>query len=256
MITRDDIINKLKYALEPLPFVYALWLEGADTNGTLDEYSDIDIWIDVEDSNIDKVLDAVESALLRLGRIDYKYVMPQGHPKLGQTVYHLEESSEYLMIDMNWQLHSRDDYTFIRGDKIETARVIFDKDNIIRYKDYDLQDNAESNTRRLEEARYRYTQHCRVLKYVYRRMYPEAYAYYNRYVVEPLIDLLRLIYTPAHSDYYLIHISHHIPEVERQKLESFLRISSFEDIEKKTAEAQVWFDELLEQVIEVKNETV
>ena len=42
MISRDNITNKLREALEPLPFIYAFWLEGADAIDTTDEYSDID----------------------------------------------------------------------------------------------------------------------------------------------------------------------------------------------------------------------
>ncbi|MCL2814243.1 MAG: hypothetical protein FWD23_06560 [Oscillospiraceae bacterium] len=42
MIKRIAIIDKLHKILNPLPFIYAFWLEGADAIGTADEYSDID----------------------------------------------------------------------------------------------------------------------------------------------------------------------------------------------------------------------
>jgi hypothetical protein len=42
-VSKSEIISKLKERLEPLDYVYALWLEGADANGTADEYSDIDL---------------------------------------------------------------------------------------------------------------------------------------------------------------------------------------------------------------------
>ena len=44
MLDRNTIINKLEESLKPLPFIYALWLEGADATDTVDEYSDIDFW--------------------------------------------------------------------------------------------------------------------------------------------------------------------------------------------------------------------
>jgi hypothetical protein len=84
-----------------------------------------------------------------------------------------------------------------------------------------------------------------VKKYVLRGQYLEAYAYYNRYVLEPLIDLLRIIYTPANADYYLIHISHHIPKDKLKKLETFAQISSVENIAMKIPFAETWFNELL-----------
>lgn len=70
----------------------------------------------------------------------------------------------------------------------------------------------------------------------------------NCYILESLIDLLRLIYTPAHANYYLTHISRHIPESERAKLEYFACIESLEDIAEKIPQAEKWFDELVEKV--------
>jgi hypothetical protein len=244
---RYRITEQLKKKLEPLDYVYAFWYEGADANNLVDEYSDIDYCIDIEDEFEEEAIIAVEQALYEIGKIDYKYVMGQGHPKLRQTIYHIEGTSEYLMIDFNWQLHSRDreESTLIKGDLLETVKVIFDKDNIIRYKQLDLSEHEKYNDNILAESKFRYTQHSRVIKYVYRKQYAEAYAYYNKYVVDPLINILRLNYTPAHADCYLVHISSHMPLEVVRKLENFLKIASLEDIEVNIPLAQKWFEELL-----------
>jgi len=245
---RDYIIEKLYKSLEPLPYIHALWLEGADAIGTVDEYSDIDFWADIDDEYEKQAYKAVEDALSGIAPIDYKYVMNHGHPKIRQRIYHLANTSKYLMIDFCWQLHSRpkDEYAYYLGDNVEGAKVIFDKDNIIRYKD--PSDYAAANQEILEEAKYRRTQHLRAEKYVRRGQYLEAYAFYNRYVLEPLISLLRLIYTPAYPEHYLIHISLHIPAHERERLEYFAQICSLDDIEKKIPLAGTWFDELVRRV--------
>lgn len=248
MLDRNVIIAKLTEALKPLPFAYAFWIEGADANGTADEYSDIDFWVDFEDEYEDKAIEAVENALSELAEIDYKYVMRHEHPQIRQRIYHLAGTSEYLMIDFCWQLHSRPEYAFHENDNIETARVVFDKRSIIKYKSFDLSEFSEQNRIRLEEAKYRRTQHNRAVKYVWRGQYLEAYAYYNRYVLEPLVDLLRLIYTPAHTEYYFVHITQHIPETERKKLEYFAQIGSISDISERIPQAAEWFDELAERV--------
>ncbi|MDW7656902.1 MAG: GNAT family N-acetyltransferase [Bacillota bacterium] len=250
MLDRNMIINKLREALEPLPFIYAFWLEGADAIGTTDEYSDIDLWVDFEDAYEEPAYEAVENALGALAGIDYKYVMPHEHPKIRQRIYHLAGTSKYLMIDFCWQLHSRpqEEYIYYENDRISAAKVVFDKDQIIRHKLFDLSEVAKNNQSRLEEAKYRRTQQIRAVKYVRRGQYLEAYAYYNRYVLEPLIDLLRLIYTPAYADYYLLHISQHIPTPEREKLEYFARIGSLDDKSEKIVQAGQWFDELVERL--------
>jgi predicted nucleotidyltransferase len=251
MLDRNNIINKLHEALEPLPFIYALWLEGADAIGTTDEYSDIDFWVDFEDEHEEQTIDAVERALSELAEIDYKYIMRHGHPKIRQRIYHLAGTSDYLLIDFCWQLHSRlkdENIAYYENDGIEAAKVIFDKDGIIKHKKFNPSDFFHENAERLEEAKYRRSQQIRAEKYVRRGQYLEAYAYYNRYVLEPLIDLLRLIYTPAYADFYLLHISQHIPETERKRLEFFAQIGSLEDIDEKISQAGKWFDELVERV--------
>ena len=243
MITKNDIINKLKESLEQLDFVYALWIEGSDANGTADEYSDIDLWADIADEYESEAIEATEHALSELAVIDYKYVMPHGHPQIRQRIYHLSETGEYLMIDFCWQLHSRpkDSYSYYKNDPVEAVKVIFDKDNIIRYKEFDVTKFASDNAALLEEMKYRYTQHARVIKYVHRGQYLEAFAYYQRYVLEPLICLLRIKHTPAYTDYGNIHISQHIPREEVERLEYFAKISTLEDIATKSKEAEKWF---------------
>jgi len=248
MLDRNVITAKLEEALKPLPFVYALWLEGADANDTVDEYSDIDYWVDFEDEHENKAIEAVENALSELAEFDYKYVMRHEHPQIRQRIYHLAGTSEYLMIDFCWQLHSRPEYSLHENDNIETAKIIFDKKNIVKFKPLDISEFFEQNSKRLEEAKYRRTQQSRAEKYVRRGQYLEAYAYYNRYVLEPLVDLLRLIYTPAHTEYYLVHISQHIPETKKRKLEYFAQIGSLNDISEKIPQAAEWFDELVERV--------
>ena len=248
MIDRNIIISALKENLIDLPYINALWLEGSDANNTVDEYSDIDIWIDFNDEFESETFAAVEKILSDISPIDYKYVTDHSHPKIRQNVYHLENTSEYLMIDLCLQLHSRteiENIQFLNDDKIESPLVIFDKLNIIMFREYDKSDDKNYHQSLIDECIYRYTQHSRVYKYYHRKQYLECYIYYNKYVLEPLILLLRILYTPAHTEYYMVHISHHIPKEMYDKLEYFTIIPTFCDIYKKITEAREWYDELL-----------
>ena len=247
---RNIIIDKVHESLEPLPFIYAFWMEGADATCRVDEYSDIDFYIDFEDEYEAQATEVVENALSRIAKIDYKYVMQHPHPKLRQRIYHLAGTSEYLMIDFCWQLHSRDkdEYKYYENDIVEAVKVIFDKRNIIRQKPFNRTDFIQKNLTPLAEAKYRRTQYLRAEKYVRREQYLEAYAYYHRYVFEPLVTLLRLIYTPAHAWHYLVHISQHIPSSEREKLEYFAQVGSLRDIAERIPQAVEWFDALVDEV--------
>jgi len=252
MIEKKQIIEKLREALEPLPFIYAFWLEGADANDTADEYSDIDIWVDFEDEYEKQAIEAVELALSELAEFDYRHIPlpPPSHDKLRRRTYHLAGTSEYLMIDFMWQLHSRpkDEYTLFEGNKIETIKIIFDKKNVIQFKPFDISFVKQQNLQLLDDVKYRMANRIRAEKYVKRGQYLEAFANYNCYVLDFLIDILRLIYTPSHAHYKLCHISQHIPENEQEKLEYFAKINSLDDIAEKIPQANNWFAELIERV--------
>lgn len=244
---QDKIMLCLQTVLEPLDYIYALWLEGADANGTTDEYSDMDIYVDVEDSMEEQAWEKIEMALIQIAEIDYRYVCHHGHPKLRQNVYHLKGTSEYLMIDFNMQMHSRnkDEFIYKIGDQIEAAKITFDKADVITYRAYNPEEDASFFKGSIEESKYRYSQHCRVKKYILRGQMPEAYIYYNRYVIEPLVTLLRIKYTPAHVDYYMIHITHHLPQKELMRLNALVEGISLVNMEMSIKDAEQWFTELL-----------
>jgi len=162
--------------------------------------------------------------------------------------YANDTADEYSDIDF-W-IDAEDGYEEQAYEAVENTLAELGKIDYkyITPKPLDLSDFAQQNKASFEKAKHHRTAYNRVEKYVKRGQYLEAYAYYNHYILEPLIVLLRLIYTPAYTDYYLIHISRHIPEPEKIKLEYFAQIGSLDDMEKKISPAGIWFDELAEMI--------
>ncbi|MHB1153914.1 MAG: hypothetical protein ACYCWE_04135 [Eubacteriales bacterium] len=245
IIDRELIIQKIKETLEPLDYVYAMWLEGADANGHLDEYSDIDINIDVEDEYETNVFEIVEG----LFELDYKHDN-SGNGKQKQKVYHIKDTSEFLMIDFNLQPHScsSENSTFKYGDIIDVNVILFDKAGVVRYEEAKPLEYAEDHKYWLAESAYRYSQICRVRKYILRNQYPEAFIYYHKYVIEPMVMLIRMKYTPSKLWYYMVHISRHIPEDALIKLNKLLQVSSVDDIGNNLDFAVQWYRELIKEL--------
>ncbi len=154
------------------------------------------------------------------------------------------------MLDFNWQLHSRDrqEYHYIKDDIVEGALVIFDKDNVIHFEELDEKEIARNKLKCKQECDYRYSQHLRVQKYIKRNAYPESYAYYNKYVIEPLVVLLRLKYTPLYPYHYLLHISAQMPQTIVKRLERLIQVSSLNEMEIAMNEAVKWYQELRDEL--------
>ncbi len=251
-INREMIIHAIKDRFISMEQVYAYWLEGADGLNAVDEYSDIDIWLDVEDGFEDQVFTIAEEELSKLGKLDFKFSVNHKHPKIHQNYYHIEGCSEYLIIDFCIQSHSRDknEVRFIEGDILEFPKVIFDKAKVITIleKDEDIDIDLIQNS--IKEIKSKYMQHSRVIKYVERNNYPEAFIYYLKYVADPLVELMRLKYTPKYHYLHMIHISNHIPKDPVKLLEGFYQIASLEDIRSNTIRAKEICHKLIEEIEE------
>ncbi len=231
MIQREEIIDFLKIYSKDKEYVYAMWLEGADGINKVDEYSDIDFWFDVDKDKMTTFLyDCIEK-LQELGKIDSR--VDDIREEIAQSNIHLQNTSEYLTLDICVQSHNRDRSAtcYIKNDIAELPLVIFDKNNVITFKENDELD-IDLIKKVFENNKYRIKQKSRVQKYIKRNQYLEAYMKYIENIANPLVVISRLIYTPRHYDYKLCHISNHLPKDEVDKLEVLFKVSNFNDIEK------------------------
>ena len=245
-ITRQRIIAAISERFESHPHVYALWLEGADATGAVDQFSDIDFWFDVEDDAVETVFGDVEALLASISLLDHLSEVELSHPKLRHKIYHLENTSEFLKLDVVLQCHSRapEESTYVSGDPIEALKVIFDKAGVIRFIDAEEIDLRQTLRERINHLEDKFS-HLGVRRYLARDEFIEAMAYYQRYVIEPLIELLRIQHTPLHHDYGPVHISRHLPSGVIAELEELYKITSAEDLRTKIYTAEDLFKHTL-----------
>ena len=232
MLDRNKIINYLRDFAIKKDYVLAMWLEGADGLGKIDEYSDIDFWFDVEKGYQNSFLYECLDELQKIGEIDSR--VDKIRPEIAQSNIHLANTSEYLMLDICVQSHeNRGDssISFFENDIAESPLAIFDKNNL-----FSFQKRGDLNLEEIKEIfminKNRIFQESRVTKYINRGQYLEAYLKYLHNIANPLVVIVRLIYTPEHYDYELCHISDHLPKEVVRQLEELYKIKDFDDISK------------------------
>lgn len=238
MLDRNTIIGYLKDFSQAKEYVHAMWLEGADGVNRVDEYSDIDFWFDVDEDYQESFLQECIDKLGELGRIDSR--VEDIREEIAQCNIHLANTSEYLTLDVCVQSHDirgLDVTCYVKDDIAELPLVIFDKSNIISYRDYEI--DIEKIKSVLENNKSKIMQMSRVDKYIKRGEYLEAYMKYIDNIANPLVIIARLIYTPRHYDYVLCHISDHLPESIVLELESFYKITCLEDIKDNLSKAKM-----------------
>ncbi len=230
MLDRNQIIKCLKNLALSKDYVFAMWLEGADGLNQVDEYSDIDFWFDVEKSHQESFLNECIEELSKLGKIDSK--VDDIRTEIAQSNIHLENTSEYLTLDICVQSHEirgAGGSTFYENDIAEQPSILFDKNNIVVIKDSRVLD-IDKIKRLFNTSKNRILQESRVKKYINRKQYLEAYSKYIDNIANPLVTIARLIYTPHHVDYELCHISNHLPKEVVTGLEKLYQIKTLEDI--------------------------
>ena len=240
MSNRNSIIATLRAHLEPNPNILALWLEGADATGAVDEYSDLDLCCSVVADSLAQAADQAEQALASLGRIDFKQKL-RDEKDAQHLVFHLAGTSAYLLVDFNLFVDRGSE--FVVGDAIEQPLVLFDKANVIRYVSQQERLTASARHQRLQALKDTVAQISRLDKYFKRGEFLEAFGYYQKWLLEPLIEALRMQYTPLHPDYFIVHISRHLPSHVLRRLEALFQVNSVAEIESKHQEALKFFEE-------------
>ncbi len=239
-LTRDTILSTLREHLEADPRILALWLEGADTTGSVDEYSDLDVCCSVETGALEPVTTCAREALESLGRLDLVDASTR-EDDFWFTIYHLEGTSPYLLIDFN-AFVSRG-CQFFSGDAIEKPLVLFDRAGMVRFIQPQVHLDTLIQGGRLRALVEIAGQGSRIEKYIRRGDFLEAFGYYHKWLLQPLIEVLRMRYTPLHPDYYIVHISHHLPSSILAQLENFFQIGSLAELAAKSKLAKALFDE-------------
>lgn len=233
-----SIVEHLKARLEVRDDVYAFWIEGSIPQGYADEYSDMDLWLSVDDDKIFAIYDVIEDILNEIAPIDFKNVF-KNSGELGHNVYHLKGMSEFLTLDINTQKLSRN-VLLTRG--IDDAEIVFDKRNIVKFEERKLSDlDIESERKKLQDF---YEQmRPNVIKNVRRGKNLEALGYYHQ-ILRYVIKFLRVKYGLSEKiEYDLKHVYRDIPRAEIGQLEIFYDVK-MSNIEEHLSRLKEWIGSL------------
>lgn len=216
MNDKDKIIQALRTGLGQLDSVHAMWLEGSVAEKDSDQYSDLDIWLSVDDDKLRSVYKDVEKALETIAQIDFKFELkPSG--ELGHNVYHLAGMSEFLTLDINTQKLSRD---VVLREGIDLHKTIFDKAGVIRTVPREPIDfNKDEELAELIKF-IDYTA-LSVKKNALRGKKMESREYYRNILVRVLEYLRKKSGISEKADFGFKHCYKDIPKDEVTKLETF-----------------------------------
>ena len=223
---RDEICRQLRLALEPKEEILALWLEGADALDRVDEYSDLDICVSVTEGSMDSAELIIRRVLCEFSDLDHELVSQRSSDRR-HLISHLAGTSVHALIDIDILVACGSE--FFKDDPIEAPKVLFDKARVITFDVKNI--SGDELLAELDGLDKIINEHSRVEKYILRGEFLEAFGYYQKFVLTPLVQLARLVHTPNHHGYYIVHISRHLPESLLGQLEDLIKISALKTLE-------------------------
>ncbi len=244
-LTRDRVIQALVDVLEPLDYTQALWEGGAAAFGRIDEWSDVDLYLVVDEERVGEAFLAVENALKSLSPIEQKYeVLHPPSLHLSQAFYKLEDASEYLLIDLAILTPNSPD-KFLEPEIHGNAIFYFNKTDQVKPPPLNREALARKLQERFGRLRARFAMfNSFVQKEINRGSYLEALDFYRVYTLGTLVEALRIRHNPFHHNFRMHYIHHELPSEMVEKLERLYSVKDEKDLQEKYNEATKWFAEL------------
>lgn len=238
MLTHAEFIHALKGPLQALPFVCAAWLEGADAAGRADDWSDIDLWLDVAPADVAKTFEMLRQILWQFGPLNVDQSVAHADPQLHQHFFRSQALAEFWFLDVVVQEHGRSVF-FGPHDPFQ---ILFDRCGVLPPV---VQGGPLQTPEAVQALVARHWRWLLVEKEVRRGHTLEAHAYYRGTVLADLVTLLRLRDCPGKADYVLKHIQADLPRSTVQRLEKLYACTGLEVLTDGVRQAEVWFSEVL-----------
>ena len=244
-LNRSAILSKLEAELLPLAFVQAMWEGGAAAFDRVDEWSDLDLQVVVDDERVEETAGVIEAALQQLSPIAIRYELPRptwhGHYQVFIT---LEMASPFLMVDLCIMQRSNPN-RFLEPQIHGQAVVHFDKCGLTAAPTWDEAVWQVKIRERLETMAIQF-ELFQVLseKEISRGNWLEALAFYQGYTLRPLVEALRMKYSPHHYNFHTRYIHYELPAEVVTRLERLYYLPEPSRLASARQEAEAWFREL------------
>lgn len=246
---REVMKREILDLFEDESWVLAIWEGGSAATGYLDEYSDLDLAMVVEDGSVESAFDLFEDYLQEVYGILHRLRLPEpawhGH---SQCFYFIGGCPHLFYIDFLVEKLSSEE-RLLEIDRHGHARVWLDRGGIISPCTSDEKDLTARRDRFLEMIRASFPLVVTEIRKQIARGRPiDAASQYHRFVTARLAGLLNIVHRPAQFDFGIRYAERAYPPDVNRRLEELLYIGEFGDLQPALEHAVAWAEELLEEL--------
>ena len=253
-LERNFILEYLKNDIEKNQYVNAMWECGASSFGRIDEWSDIDIIIDIEDGKTIEVFQDIDKIVENISPVERSYGCPQRMSKGAyQKVYKLKDQSEFLLIEI-CAVQNSSNQKFLQEEIHGKGKIHFDKKSITSTSPLDKDKLSKKLKSRIYELENIFNIYQNLpKKEMNRGNNIEALAFYRNFSLYPLVEMLRIKYDPYRYDFRTRYLYYNFPEDTVKKLEELFFISDSKDLKDKHEICINWFNNLYNELKEKRS---
>jgi hypothetical protein len=248
-VTRDVVVQTLVKALQPLNYIHSFWEGGAAAFNRIDEWSDIDLYLVVDDNKVDETFCAVEKVLKSLSPIKQKYeVVHPPQSRVFQAFYKLEEAGQFLIVDLAVLVLSSPD-KFLEPEIHGNVVFCFNKSDRVKPPTLDKDALIEKLHERLERLQAKFDMfNDFVQKEINRGNHLEALDLYHCLTLAALVEALRIRYNPVHHDFKMRYIHYELPSEIIERLKHLYFVKDEIELQEKYHVAADWFYKIISEI--------
>lgn len=246
LVTRDSMVQALVSSLRPLRYVRALWEGGSAAFDRVDRWSDLDLYILVDEARVADAFKVVERTLRTLSPISQTYVVEAGFEGVSQKFYRLRDANEFTVIDLAI-LTPGSPEMFLAPEIHGTNVFYFNKGGAAKVKPLDKASLTSRRKKRLRRLTLRLAIFNNYVVKELERGHPlEALEDYRAVTLATLIEALRIRFSPLHFDFRMHYIDRELPPDTLRRLRRLSYVRDLKDLKRKYKEATDWCKETLD----------
>ena len=244
-VGRQDVTGALSTALERLRFVRAFWEGGSAAFDRVDKWSDLDLYILVDEEKTAKTFDVVERTLSALSPITLTYAVESGYEGVSQKFYRLRDAGEFAVVDLAI-VTPKSPEMFLTPEIHGNNVFYFNKRKAARAKPFDGPSFDKRREERLNRLALRFEMFNNYVAKELEREHPlEALEDYRGITLATLVEALRMRYSPLHYDFRAHYVDRELPAEVRRRLIRLSYVKDPEDLKARYREATKWCMEAL-----------
>nr|BFD60724.1 hypothetical protein CKG001_28310 [Bdellovibrio sp. CKG001] len=223
---REQLVEKLKAALNSLVEADAAWLGGSRATGSEDVYSDTDMV--VVSLHPERIFQAVEDTLQ--SHYGLERIWPVTGPAMWkgfvQKFYILSGTPDFYYVDFGIFVtdQAQDLAEFFNQDRHGKADILWDKSGILQRASALTTFEKATPLGPLQQAHFEVLYRT-FLKESLRGKYIDTYLFYQR-LVGMFVQSLRLRHSPQKHDFGLRYLYKDLPLSDSQRIEAILKASA------------------------------